>query len=86
MIFQILCVRDRAADVFGRPSFHTSVGGAIRGFVDEINRAHEENVMFRHPEDFDMFHVGTYDDNSCKFDLLPSPRQVAIGKDSVIKK
>lgn len=45
MIFQILCVRDRAADVFGTPSFHTSIGAAVRAFGDEINRAAQDNAF-----------------------------------------
>lgn len=78
----ILCVRDRAADVFGTPSFHTSIGAAVRAFTDEINRDHPDNVMFRHPGDFDLYEIGIYDDSKAEFDTH-APSQVAIGKDSI---
>lgn len=81
----ILCVRDRSADCFGQPSFHTSIGAAVRAFKDEINRPAENNVMYKHPEDFDLYEVGIYDDSGATFDCH-APSQVAIGKDSVIAK
>lgn len=76
----LVVVRDRSADVFGRPTFTTSVGVAIRSFSDEVNRAAEDNVMYRHPEDFDLYELGVYDDETGTFDVH-QPRQIAIGKD-----
>lgn len=84
MILQILVVRDRSADVFGMPTFATAVGIAIRSFADEINRVDNNNVMNRHPDDFDLFSLGTYDDSTGEF-TTHKPRQVAIGKDLVRK-
>lgn len=83
MILKIVAIRDRAADVFGQPNFVTSIGGAIRSFSDEINNKREGNTLNQHPEDFDLFELGDYDDASASFDLLPQPRQIAIGKDCV---
>ena len=82
MILFIMCMRDRSADVFGQPSFHLSVGGAVRGFGDEINRVDANNVLNRHPEDFDLYQLGTYDDSDGSFNI-DKPRQVAIGKDLI---
>lgn len=85
MKFAILCMRDRSADVFGVPMFQAAVGTGIRAFSDEINRSAPDNVMNRHPEDFDLYELGSYDDQTCEFVLLPAPRMVAIGKDCVRK-
>jgi len=82
MIYHIVVVRDRAADVYAQPMFVTSIGSAIRSFGDEINRADQSNMLNAHPEDFDLFQLGTYDDSSGSFDVY-SPRQIAIGKDLV---
>lgn len=84
MILQILCVRDRAADVFGTPTFHVSIGAAVRGFSDHINKNDPDNVLYRHPGDFDLYVLGTYDDSTGSFDV-GTPRQVAIGKDLIRK-
>lgn len=81
MIYTIVSVHDRAADAYGRPIFVNSIGQAIRSFQDEINRPHENNEMNRHPDDFDLFELGTYDEHTGKFEnLKDGPRQIAIGK------
>lgn len=87
MILWVLTVRDRSADVFGTPTFHLSQGAAARAFADEINRADANNVMYRHPEDFDLFLLGSYDDSTAAFDMAPVPKQIAVGKDiSLLRK
>lgn len=83
MILLILSVRDRTADAFGQPFYTASRGGAIRSFADEVNRLDPQNMLSKHPEDFDLFELGTFDDNTAQFNLLEAPRQIAIGKDCV---
>lgn len=81
----IITVRDRAADVYGQPSYHTSVGAAIRSFADEINRPDPNNMLNKHPGNFDLYQLGVYDDNSGEFEC-GKPKQIAVGKDLVIRK
>jgi len=77
----IMCaVRDRAADAYARPMFVPSVGIAIRSFSDEVNRVAEDNPMNKHSDDFDLFELGEYDDETAKFIILDVPKQLAIGK------
>lgn len=77
----IMCaVRDRAADAYARPMFVPSVGIAIRSFSDEINRNAEDNQMNKHADDFDLYELGEYDDETAKFIILDTPKQLAIGK------
>lgn len=84
MRYKILAVRDRALDAYGQPFFASSTGGAIRSFADEINRKAEGNQLNKHPEDFDLYYLGEFDDNTGEFD--PSrPSQIAVGKDLLIK-
>lgn len=80
MRYKVLAIRDRAIDAFGQPFFSSSIGGAIRSFTDEINRVAENNQLNKHPEDFDLFALGEYDDSTGRFDCA-DPSQVAIGKD-----
>lgn len=61
---QVVSVRDAKAEAFGRPFFVTSIGQAIRSFDDEVNRKDNENVLNNHPEDFILFHIGTFDDQT----------------------
>lgn len=80
MINIIVSVKDRAADAFGRPFFVPSVGLAIRSFTDEVNREDKDNQMFNHSDDFDLFELGNFDDNTGVIVCHPQPKQLALGK------
>jgi hypothetical protein len=76
-----LCtVKDRAADAFGRPMFVRSIGEAIRSFSDEVNRKSDDNQLFNHSDDFDLFELGEFDDNTGLFVLHEQPKLVSLGK------
>jgi hypothetical protein len=62
----VVCVRDRALDIFGRPFFAPSMAMAERSFKDEVNSA--DSPMSAHPEDFDSYLLGTYDEATATFD------------------
>lgn len=79
----VVAVRDRAAAVFAQPFFVPAVGIAIRSFGDQINLKEANNPMVAHPEDFDLFELGVYDDATGRFESLAEPRQISIGKDCV---
>lgn len=82
----ILSVRDRAADTFGQPFFPAALGQGIRSFGDEVNRAAQDNPLYAHPEDFDLYEVGVWDDTTGTFESLEGgPRMLAIGKDVKVK-
>jgi hypothetical protein len=81
MKYRVIVVRDRAADVYGIPSVVASIGGAIRSFGDEVNRAADDNQFYKHPEDFDLYELGTYDDAEGRYECEGAPRQIAVGKD-----
>jgi len=78
----VVAVFDRAAQLFGRPFFVQAPGQAIRSFTDEVNRKDDQRGEFaRHPDDFDLFHLGEYDDTHATFEILAKPRQLALGRD-----
>lgn len=81
----VCAVRDRAASAFGRPMFLPSKGIAIRSFADEINRVDHENLMNRHPDDFELFYLGTFDEEFGIFNLELNMQSLASGKDCVMK-
>jgi hypothetical protein len=80
MINIICSVKDRAADAFGRPLFVPSVGLAIRSFSDEVNRVADDNQMHHHSDDFDLFELGTFDDNTGIIECHPQPKLLSLGK------
>lgn len=77
----VLCsVKDRAADAYGRPMFVPSVGVAIRSFSDEVNRKDADNQLYNHPDDFDLYEFGEFDDNTGLFTLYEQPKLLSLGK------
>lgn len=66
----IMCsVLDLAAQQYGRPFFAISDGSAIRGFVDEVNHEDANSILYKHPDDFQLFRLGTFDDGGGKIEL-----------------
>ena len=81
----IVTILDTAAGAYGRPAFVASEGVAIRQFQDEVNRESDDNQLYRHPDDFQLFYLGTFDDNTGAMDLLASPKLISRAKDVMIR-
>lgn len=80
MKMHIVAVRDIVANVFGQPMFVGTLGGAIRSFGDQCtNTTDASNVLATHPEDFELYQLGEYNDENARFELLAEPKQIAIG-------
>lgn len=79
-VLVMLSVRDRAADTFARPFCVPAVGMGVRSFTDEVNRQDSNNPLWMHPEDYDLYEIGSFDESDGSIVWL-KPRQVAIGKD-----
>ena len=78
----VVAVRDRAADAYMRPFFVPTIGMAVRSFGDEVQRAATDNPMWSHPEDYDLYLLGQFDEDTGRFLCEePQPRMVAVGKD-----
>lgn len=78
MNLTIVAIHDRATDAYSTPIFVHTTGQAIRGFQDEINEPN--NPMSKHPDDYDLYQLGEYDNATGAFTNLKEPRQLAIGK------
>jgi hypothetical protein len=81
---EIFAVYDRAAQCFGRPLFTNSIGQTIRSFIDEINREDKDSNMWKHPDDFDLYQLGSFDDVKGKFHG-EEPKCITMGKDVKIR-
>jgi hypothetical protein len=84
-ILTIVAVKDRAVDAYNRPFYVPTIGAAIRSFTDEVNR--NESEMNAHPEDYDLYEMGTFCDQTGTF--LPAeggiPRVISRAQDLKIK-
>lgn len=84
MKLHVIALRDSAADAFGRPDFVPSIGAQLRGFADEVNRPDEKNMLYKHPEHFELFHLGYYDDATATFELFDKPKQIALATNLIV--
>jgi hypothetical protein len=77
----IICtVYDRAAETYARPMFVPSIGVAIRSFTDEVNRNDSNNQLFNHADDFDLYELGEFDDQTSRIFMLDLPKVLILGK------
>lgn len=83
MIQVVVSIRDAATGAYSRPAFVAAEGAAFRSFRDEVNRNDPANELFRHPGDFDLFRLGTFDDVSGTF--APEPVPVLMVKGVSVK-
>lgn len=60
----VMSVFDSASRLFGQPFFVPATAAAVRSVGDETNRAAADNALYQHPEDFELYHIGDYDDVS----------------------
>lgn len=85
MKLEMVAVYDTKAQAYGTPNFVVSLGIAIRSFADEVNRPDANNVLYRHPDDFVLYHLGSYDDTTATFDQLPHAKELARGKEHAVR-
>lgn len=77
MELKVFSIRDSKAEIYNQPFFNKSHGEAERNFQMLI--ADEKSMVSKYPEDFDLYFIGTYDDESGKLDPLPTPQHVVKG-------
>lgn len=76
----VCCIRDAAADYYNTPVFLRSAGLAVRTFTQEVNRPGEDNPLYMHPNDHDLYTLGSYNPETAEF-VLETPRILARGRD-----
>jgi len=64
-------IRDVKADAFNLPFFQTTRASAIRNFADLSSDP--QSTIARHPEDFQLYEIGSYDSGNAYFTSLELP-------------
>lgn len=62
MKLEMIAIRDEAVKAYMTPFFVRALGEATRMFRHQANDP--ESKIANHPEDFLMYHLGTYDDET----------------------
>ena len=78
MKLNVYSIHDKAANAFTQPFFMHNDGLAIRAFQDNVNAAEENNIS-KHPEQFSLWKLAEFDDNSGVITPLSSPDHISGG-------
>lgn len=84
MRYILVSIKDRAIDAYQPTASVRAEGEAIRSFQDAINN--QQNAQLHaHPDDFDLYVVGYFDDQTGHIEPLDQPKQIAIGKQLAVR-
>ena len=77
----IVAIKDSAMQAFMNPTGVRARGQALRSFTDEVNRADPQNPLHQHPEDYELWQLATFDEETGEFQ---NALEILIrGKDAV---
>lgn len=80
MVYHIFSIKDRAIDAFLRPFYAVHRNQAVRIFTDEINN--NQSDMFKHNIDYDLYYLGTWDDQTAQTNQTTTPELIIRGQDA----
>lgn len=84
MELRVYSIRDSKGEIFAPPFLKKTHGEAERDFTT-LTRD-EKSMVYKYPEDFDLWYLGTFDDNSGKFNSLETPQHVLKAVQAVLQK
>lgn len=82
MNLKAFSILDTKADTFNVPFFMRTTGEAVRAFADLANDP--QSNIYRHPDDYRLFHVADFDQELGAFSQLPKP--IPLGSAAEFKK
>lgn len=80
----IFAVRDSAVESFGTPIFQRTAAEATRSLSDEVNgRGTPNSAIKAHPEDYILYELGAFNQDTGVITPQETPQQVARAKDLI---
>lgn len=74
MVLKAYSVRDAKSEIFHPPMYKSTHGEAERMFHELVND--EKSTLNKFPEDFDLYHLGEYNDQTGIFSSLDTPQHI----------
>lgn len=79
MIKQVYAVRDVKTEIFLSPHFMHTHGEAERSFTQAVRDSDRNNPLSQFPNDYDLYHVGEYDDHNGLLKPVTPPTLIVNG-------
>lgn len=80
MIYKVYSMYDSGAQFYTRPFFAKADGEATRLFVDIAKD--NDSAIGKHPSDYALFRLGTFDDGKGDFESETSPVKIMTGHEA----
>lgn len=74
MLHEVYSIRDSKTEVFSPPFLQKARGEAERSFNQLANDP--QTFVGRYPEDYDLYYMGQFNDNSGAYTLLDTPKHI----------
>lgn len=71
---KVFAIRDSKAEVYLQPFFRKTHGEAERDFRQLVKD--EKSLVSKYPEDYDLYFIGSYDDELGAIEKLETPQHV----------
>ena len=81
MKHKVFTVYDAKIEAYMSPFLMATKAQAIRTFGDTVND--EKNQRNKHPEDYTLFEIGEYDDNSGNYTMLSAKISLGLAKEFI---
>lgn len=79
MRYEVFAIRDSAIEEYSRPFFARTVPEGLRFFSDMLSDPQSD--FARHPQDYCLFHIGSYEGNTGELIPLPAPHSLGVAVD-----
>lgn len=74
MELKAFSIRDQKSEVFNTPFFQKTHGEAERSFRELVQDP--KSMVSKYPDDYDLYYLGTYNDQNGLIDPLTTPQHV----------
>lgn len=74
MKLKAFTIRDTKGEVFNTPFFQKTHGEAERSFKSLLSD--QQSMVAKYPEDYDLYYIGEYDDQSGQLLGLDTPQHI----------
>lgn len=82
MKLHLVAIRDIKVGAYQQPACVAAIGGAERAFSDAVNNQERNTDISRHPEDFELYILGTFDDETGRIETKEQPQFVMGGSNA----
>lgn len=67
----VFAVRDTCVEAYMLPMYFLNKAAATRALGDAVNRPEKDNQFYQHPEHFQLWFLGEFDDSNGVFTSIP---------------